>query len=193
MVERPLALAGFDPEEVEAAIARGELEPSVEYGYQVKNVSRIESYGFDVGYQGSLVGGRLRYGLGVSEAFARREEPGSSPAVLNVAPQTFGNARVSYDFSRTLPTLALAVRFVGERPVDDYPAAGFADPYVELRGTISGPTPVPGLSYRAGVNYISAEHGAYIIRGGTLPNGERELVPNDQLRANVGLNYDIPL
>ena len=85
------------------------------------------------------------------------------------------------------------MRFVGERPVDDYPNAGFADPYVELRGTISGSTPVPGLSYRAGVNYISAERGAYIIRGGTLPNGERELVPNDQLRANVGLSYDIPL
>jgi outer membrane receptor protein involved in Fe transport len=188
-----LLLQELTPEEVEAAIARGELEPSVEYGYQVKNVSRIESYGFDLGYQGSLVGGRLRYGLGVSEAFARREEPGSDPAVLNVAPQTFGNVRVSYDFSRTLPTLALAARFVGERPVDDYPDAGFAEPYVELRGTISGATPIPGLSYRAGVNYVSAERGAYVVRGGTLPNGERELAPNDQLRANVGLSYDLAL
>ncbi len=188
-----LLVQELGPEEVEAAVARGELEDRVEFAYQVKNVSRIESYGFDVGYQGSSLEGRLRYGVGLSEAFARREEPGAAKALLNVAPQTFGNARVSYDFSGSLPTLALAVRFVGERPADDYPDAGFVDPFVELRGTATGTTPLPGLSYRVGVNYISAEHGSYVVLGGRLPNGEREFVPNDQLRAFVGLSYDLPL
>jgi outer membrane receptor protein involved in Fe transport len=188
-----LLLQDLTPEEVEAAVLRGELEESIGYAYQVKNVSRIESYGFDVGYQGSLVEGRLRYGLGLSEAFARREEPDAPPELLSVAPQTFGNARISYDFSGKLPTLALAARFVGERPVDDYPDGGFADPYVELRATATGTIPLPGLSYRVGLNYVSAEHGSYVVRSGTLPNGEREFVPNDQLRAFVGLNYDLPL
>ena len=173
-------------DEVDAALARGELEPGTQYAYQVKNVSKIKSYGFNIGYEGTGVAGRLRYGVGVTEAWARRQEPGGEEDLLPVAPNFFGNARISYHMGGNLPTLALAGRYVPDRPTNGYPDNGFASPLGELRATISGQTPAPGLSFRVSYNWITAKYGAYTVRGD-------ELVPNDQHRATLGLQYDFPL
>ena len=104
----------------------------------------------------------------------------------------FANARVSYDLSHGLPTLALAMRWIGRRPADDYQEGGHASPNVELRATVSGPI-AAGFSYRATANYMTAESGAYSIRGNVLPNGERERNPYDQFRIGVGIGWDLPL
>jgi hypothetical protein len=40
---------------------------------------------------------------------------------------------------------------------------------------------------------VGAERGAYVLRDGTLPNGERELTRQDRLRFAIGLQYDFSL
>src|SRR5687768_17673682 len=55
-------------------------------------------------YRGTMISGRLAYAVGITEAFARHEEPGLSPERLAVMPHTFGNARIAYDLSGGLPT-----------------------------------------------------------------------------------------
>ena len=178
--------------EVEAKIASGELLPMTPYATQMRNVSRIKSYGFNVGYRGSLQGGRLRYGAGLTEANARREEPGAEPSLLPVAPSIFGNARVSYELGGSLPTVALAARWVGRRPNDDYPAAGFAPATAELRATLSGAVAGTGLSYRLTGNYATADRGPYSVGRGSLPNGTSDHNPVDKLRLGLGFAYDLP-
>jgi hypothetical protein len=165
----------------------------------VKNVSRIRSFGFNAAYEGTLVSGRLRYGLSVTEAFSYREDPapeGEEPAMqrdlLPIAPRVFGNARISYDLANGLPTLALALRIIGRRPASYYPDDGFVKPTTEWRATVSGPIAL-GFSYRVTAAYLATQHGAYTVRGGTLPDGRTERAPNDQLRVGVGLRYDLTL
>ncbi|HEX6764033.1 MAG TPA: TonB-dependent receptor, partial [Polyangiaceae bacterium] len=180
--------------ELNAAIDRGELAPMTESAVQVRNVESIDSFGANLAFDGSLQGGRLRYGASVTQAFARKddEDPATPPTELTVAPTMFANARVSYDLSHGLPTLALATRWIARRPADDYPEGGHASPNVELRATVSGPI-AAGFSYRATANYMTAERGAYSIRGNVLPNGERERNPYDQFRIGVGIAWDLPL
>jgi hypothetical protein len=178
-----------------AARARGELEEGIDDAFQVRNVSRITSYGIDFGYRGTLISGRLAYAVGITEAFARREEPGMAPERLAVMPHTFGNARIAYDLSGGLPTLALAARYAPRRPLADYPheTGNFADPLAELRATVSGPIAKTGLSYGVSATYLSAKTGAYSVGQEALPSGELEKQPLDRLRLGAGLAYDLPL
>ena len=176
---------------------------------QYRNVSAIDNYGFNAGYEGTL-GGRFRYGINGTGAIARRVETGVADRPLVVAPQLFGNARIAYDLGDKLPTVALAGHYQGRRPTDR--AAAFSPPpyapaLFELRLTLSGPVPgLKGLSYRASANYAFAEDGPYVI--GPSQNqiestsrdpttGEPivmvrspELIPIDRFRSGVGLQYD---
>ncbi len=187
-------LAGYEltDDEIAAKIASEELAATTLSAVQMRNVWRIENYGLNAGYRGSLLSGRLRYGAGLTEAHARREDPGQPSSLLVVAPSLFGNARVSYDFGGPLPTVALAARWVGRRPNTDYPREGFARPLVELRGAISGPIAETGLSYRVTGNYASNQRGPYGSGPGTLANGRTDHNPIDQLRVGLGLSYDLP-
>jgi outer membrane receptor for ferrienterochelin and colicins len=178
--------------EVAAGKASGRIAATAETVSQMRNVWKIESYGFNAGYRGSLQGGRLRYGAGITEAYARREDPGAPPTLLVVAPSIFGNARVSYDLGSPLPTLALAARWIGRRPNDDYPEAGFAPATAELRAAVSGPLARSGLSYRVTANYVSADRGPYLVGRGTLPSGASDHNPIDRLRVGLGFSYDLP-
>src|SRR5262249_36010147 len=63
---------------------------------QYRNVSSIDNYGFNAGYDGSFAEGRLRYAANVTGAIARRNDPDVGSAPLTVAPQFFGNLRLSY-------------------------------------------------------------------------------------------------
>jgi len=182
-------------EEIDAAFARGELEDGIDEAVQIQNMSRLTSYGMDIGYRGSMAAGRLNYAIGITEAFARREEPDGFRARLAVMPHTFGNARVAYDLGAGLPTLALAGRYVPRRPMSDYPheSGDFADAAVELRLHVSGPIARSGVSYGVGATFLSATTGAYSIGSETLPNGEIERMPTDQFRLGASLAYDLPL
>jgi outer membrane receptor for ferrienterochelin and colicins len=180
---------------LDAALARGELDPETEEAVQVQNVSRITSYGVDLGYRGSAISRRFAYAVGVTGAFARREEPGGPRERLAVMPHAFANARVSYELGGRLPTIALAGRFVPRRPLENYPSESleFAIPFGEIRATLSGPIGGTGLSYGLSGNFITAKTTAYVVGHEPLPNGETEKSPNDQIRIGAGLSYDLPL
>ncbi len=196
-------------DEVSAAQQRGDLDilTGNHVTTQFRNVSSIDNYGFNAGYDGSLGEGRFHYAANVTGAIARRREPSAADERLTVAPQFFGNLRVAYQLPGNLPTVALATHYLAKRPSDrafafDTPV--FAPAQLELRGTLSGPIPVvPGLSYRASVNYAVSSQAAYVIgpaqginvtegAGGRYNDitGGPELAPVDRFRIMTGLQYD---
>jgi outer membrane receptor protein involved in Fe transport len=169
---------------------------------QYDNISAIRNYGFNASFQGSV--GALRYGASLVGAHTRRVTPDGEQR-LPVAPQFFGNARVSYSFPDSLPTLAFATSFVGRRPADRFLDGNFVpDPYAPasatLRLTLSQPiAPVPGLSYQVGGSYTTGKVVPYVA-GPTQfydpedPNrGPAELTPVVKLVAFATLRYDFPL
>ncbi len=192
--------------EIVEAQRRGQLDllSGNHQAIQYRNVASIESYGFNAGYDGSLGEGSFRYGASLTGALARQHEESRPDQALKVAPQFFGNLRFSYDLPGDLPTLAVAAHYLARRPTDrvfEFNPPAYAPPQLELRGTITGPLPVvKGLSYRGSANYAFASRGAYVIgpnQGINLsPTGVAaiyappELVPVDQFRVMVGLQYD---
>jgi outer membrane receptor for ferrienterochelin and colicins len=186
-------LQDLDDDELAAAIASGELLPDTPAGAQLRNVSKIDSYGLNAGYYGALAGGALRYGFSVTHAVTRISEPGSASDVLPVAAPTSGNARISYTLSHAWPSVALAARYVSRRPLDEYAADNrrFVDPQVQLRAALSGDTPIDGLSYRLTADYALIDEGPYAI--GTWPEDEspRPLIVVDRYRIGIGLQYDL--
>jgi len=182
------------PQELQNAINSGDLEVGTVTAFQAQNISSIDNYGFNAGYEGSLVSGRLRYGASLTQGFTRRSDPGVGEDVLPIAAPVFGNARVSYHLGGELPTLALASRFVGRRPASDYPGTNFAKPQVELRATISGAIPgLPELSYRLTGNYAAQTRSPYVVGPASLDNGQREFTPVDRFRAGIGFEYVLPM
>ena len=85
---------------------------------QYRNVSSIDNYGFNAGYDGSFGEGHFRYAANVTGAIARRHDPNGGDAPLTVAPQFFGNLRLSYAPGGNLPTFALAGHYLAKRPAD---------------------------------------------------------------------------
>jgi outer membrane receptor protein involved in Fe transport len=190
-------------EEQEAAAARGEISLLGASGIiQFRNASSIDNYGFNFAYEGSVGDtGQFRYGANLTGSIARRSDPGLAAERLPVAPQAFGNARVSYDLPGELPTLALAARYMGVRPADrafdgGWPSIPYAPAQVELRATIGGPIPksiVPGLSYRVSANYAFADRAPYLVGPSQYyspPYVYTELAPVDRFRVTVGLQWD---
>jgi outer membrane receptor protein involved in Fe transport len=201
-----VALDTLSQAELFQAQSAGLLSLGAASATQYRNVSSIDDVGFNAGYEGSFAEGRLRYGVNVTGAMARRTNAGvDSP--LPVAPQIFGNARVSYALPGDLPTVGVAGRYLGTRPVDEvYGASILSTPYApafaELRGTLSGVVAVlRGLSYRTSVDYAFTDRGPYVI--GPFQTGVSatstdtrvypkapELNPIDRFRVTVGLQYD---
>ena len=189
------------PLEHEEAVRRGEIDLNNFGVAQFRNVSGIENFGFNTTFEGTVGGLQaLRYGLNLTGAVARRDEPGVASAPLAVAPKFFGNARIAYDIAGDWPTLALATHYVGKRPIDrafdgNWAGGTYASPQLELRGTISGPVPLlKGLSYRASATYAFEDRGPYVV--GPIQTREPntpfpQLLPLDQFRAALGLQYDL--
>lgn len=186
--------------EFDAARAAGMLAPGASLGtvYRNKNISSIDAYGVSAAYEGSAFDGALRYGAQATGSYSRREtETGSLP--LTVAPQLFGNARISYDFAGSLPSVALAASVLGSRPADRAFDAGFSpsphvSPLVDLRATVSGALPwVKGLSYRLSAHVALGEGGPYVIgpvQSATAAEPIAELSPIDRFRTAIGIRYD---
>jgi len=204
-----IELYQLNPDEVRAAAARGEIDNlRAIYFRQYRNVASIENYGFDTGFEGSLVAGALRYGLNFTSSLARRKVAGAGGGQpLTVAPAFFGNARVSYALGGNLPTIGLATHWLGRRPADraydgNFTPMPFAEPLIEFRGTISGRVPhLPGLTYRLTAQVATAKYGPYVVGPGQSSdprlNASRganivsaELVPIDPFRVMIGLRYD---
>jgi outer membrane receptor protein involved in Fe transport len=193
------------PDEIVQATAQGVLNGLTNYGaVQYRNVSSIDNWGFNAAYEGSPGSlQELRWGATLTGAIARRNDiqaPGSPSQPLTVGPQVFGNARISYDLPGDWPTVALAAHWMGKRYADRAFTGGWpnaelpvAPPELELRVTVSGPVPgLPGLSYRLGASWASADRGPYVVgpmqdaAAGAAP----QLVPVDPFRVMGGLQYD---
>ncbi len=190
-------------EQLDAA-RRGEIDLLRAYGIiQFRNVASVDNYGMNLGYEGSVGDtGQLRFGANLTGAIARRSDPQSGAQRLVVAPQTFGNARVSYDLPGDLPTLGIAAHYLGSRPADraidgSFPITPYAPAQLEVRGAISGPIPktfLAGLSYKLSANYAFASRAPYVVGpaqyyappGFTTP----QLAPVDRFRVTVGLQWD---
>jgi hypothetical protein len=180
------------------AIERGELAESVVEAYRRANLGRIDNYGLNAAYEGELAEGRFRYGINITAASTRLDSgDGTGSAVLPVAPQTFGNARVSYDLDGAWPSLAAAIRFMDRRLATRVYDGGFvprpsAPPLLALRLAITGAlAPVPGLSYRLGGEYSFAKVEPYVI-GTQYANDtvtSAELAPIRRLQMFAALEY----
>ena len=186
-------LQDLDDGELAAAIASGQLLPDTPAGVQLRNVSKIDSYGVSAGYYGALGGGALRYGLSLTSAHTRIREPGGASERVPVAAPTVGNARISWALPDAWPTLALAARYASRRPTTDYVSdvPQFVDPQVELRAAVTGGLPIDGLSYRFTANYSFIDAGPYAVGATPADGGARPLIPVDQYRLGVGLQYDL--
>ena len=167
-----------------------------QYITQYRNVRSVRNYGFNLGFDGAQLDGALRYAVNVTAAIARD----SDDRALTVAPQLFGNARVSYDFGGDLPTLAVAARAQGRRIVDKGFTGGFTPtpsttPVLELRGTVAGPVPrVKGLSYRATADYELQSFEPYAVGTvqSTQDSPQPDLYPNPRgaFETTLGLQFD---
>lgn len=184
-------------EEIDEAIAAGEVNATAGVVYRRANLGHISNYGLNGAFDGSTAGERVSYGLNVTAASARVDD-GEGERVLPVAPQTFGNLRVAYRHWPSWPTLATALRFSDRRLGGRFYDGGFsrpavAPPLLALRVALSDELEsVKGLSYRVGGEYSFArvepyEIGAflYALDGTTQP----ELAPRAKLRGFVGLEY----
>jgi outer membrane receptor protein involved in Fe transport len=185
-------------EELEAAIARGALEPTTSEAWIYANIGSLSSYGYNASYEGS-VARQLRFGANFTAAYSRVDlGDGSGPQLLTVGPSVFGNARVSYEFGGNLPTPALAASYQGARPADRAFDGGFSrKPFapvdLQLRLTFSGVVPhLSALRYRLGGTVGTAGQGPYV----TAPNQyaydettQAVLSPQRRLSAFAGLEY----
>jgi len=187
---------------------------------QYRNVSGISDIGVNAAFEGSALDKDLRYGVNFTYALSQQTLPnpgvdgamGPCPGAagtqaqanctlpLTVTPRVFGNARVSYDLRGDWPVIGVVASLVGRRPADAAFNSGWTPPpyaptQVELRGTVSGRFPwLPGLSYRFIVDYAIAALNPYVIGPVTSPttaNPTPELIPVDQLRTTLGLQYDL--
>ncbi|MET0411482.1 MAG: hypothetical protein ABW217_09295, partial [Polyangiaceae bacterium] len=170
---------------------------------QYENLSVIDNYGFNLGVEGAA-GSGIRYGGSFVAAHTRRLTPdGGQP--LPVAPQLFGNARLSYALPSSLPTIGIASSFVGRRPADRLLDGNFspdphAPPSASFRLTLSQRLPgVPALSYRIGGSYTTGKVVPYVAGpiqyydASATERGPAELTPVVRLVAFATLRYDLPL
>jgi outer membrane cobalamin receptor len=189
-----------------AAIASGQLSPDATDAYQYRNVATIENYGWNASWDGSALEGSLHYGMNLTEAFSRQNDPLSTEACgapshscpLTVGPSLFGNARIAYDLPNALPTIGVAAQAQARRPADRAFDGGFsvlpyAPPLLVLRTTVSGAVPsVKGLSYRASAAYSFASRGPYVV-GPNLYAADAttraELNPVTRISGFAGLEY----
>jgi outer membrane receptor for ferrienterochelin and colicins len=167
-----------------------------------RNNSTITNFGYNALFEGSA--GRWAYGASLTSAYARRNSADGSVR-LPVAPQMFGNARVSYDLPDAWPTLALASSFVGSRLADrandgNFPVTPTAPFSLTLRATISGDMPgLSGVSYRLSGNYVSAAHAPYVagpiqtVDPAAAERPQAALAPVNRLSAFATLTYNLPL
>lgn len=193
-----VATQQLTPDQVAAAVAAGKLAPGTTAATQYQNVSEIGDLGVDASYDGSRLGGRLRFGANITIAEADRDGPESGDVPLTVTPKVFGNARISYALPQGLPVIGLAALFFGERLADRANDGMFvpqpkAPAQVEARLTLSGDVPgMAGLSYRATVDAALASRNPYVVgplQAATPDHPSAELSPVDRFRVGVGLWY----
>lgn len=180
---------------VSLARQQGELKFNGYDPYRRENLGSIDHHGVNLGYEGGGLGGRFAWGVNAAAAYARSTATGTTRP-LELSPQFFGNARVSYDLSGALPTLALAAQVqaktVARDAYRDYVYVPYAPPQLRFRATVSGPLPLAGLAYRVMGEVAFASTGPTLVDTGPAPTVLRPpdpLAPVDRYVGFVGLEY----
>jgi outer membrane receptor for ferrienterochelin and colicins len=194
------------PTELAQLQTAGVLPLAVNNIIQYTNVARIDNYGWNGGWDGSSLANRLRYGVNATGAFTRLVQGGVS-AIPPVAPQIFGNARISYAAGGYWPTATCAVFAMGPRPADRTTPTGGTLPdapaSADLRAVLTGRVPaIRGLTYVLSADYVTANHGPYtagpsfgsnvgilLAEGATFPSPG--FAPIEQERVMLGLRFDL--
>jgi outer membrane receptor for ferrienterochelin and colicins len=193
-----VALSTLSAQELSTALADGRLDSGTTEAYQYRNLAKIQNYGINAAFEGSLLSERLRYGLNLTYAVSRVDEGDGSPHELTVGPSLFGNARAAYDLGSPWPTLGVALQYLGRRPADRAFDGGFArtpyaDPHVETRLTASGTAPfLAGLSYRLIGDYAFAREAPYVIgpnQNAADDSTPYELAPVRRMQLFLELEY----
>ena len=165
-----------------------------------ENVGRLDNYGYNARADGII--GAFHYGLSVTGAHTHRSY-GEGVTPITVAPTIFGNARVAYDLPGSLPTVALAAKFMGPRLADraldgGFPVTPGVPTSVQLKLTFTGElAPVKGLSYRVGGDLSTARYSPYVAgpiqwadtRDPSSPRAA--LTPVNRLTVFAGLQYEL--
>lgn len=181
---------------IRAAKRDGLLAASARNVTQWQNFASVDNFGINGGYDASSLRGRLTYGFNLTAAHGRINTP-AGPRLITVTPSIYGNARLSYDFLKPLPVLAVAAHFSGERLADAGEDAGFESlPYapaaLQLRATATGPI-VTGLSYRLMGDYSFAGSNPYTagpVKTGLVGDAP-ELIPANRATLMFGLQLDL--
>jgi outer membrane receptor protein involved in Fe transport len=193
----------IDDELTDAQLAtaqkQGSLDPAVGYAYQYRNAASVDNFGGSLLFEGAAAARRLRYGASVTASYARRTEVDGSNTRLPASAQLSGNARASYETGAGFPTVALAARFVGARPIanTDFTPTPSASPLLQLRATVSGPVPrLGGLTYRVSADVVAASSSPYAVgplRSPAPGYTTQETSAIDHFRVTAGLEYHLPL
>ncbi|KYF87233.1 hypothetical protein BE17_14495 [Sorangium cellulosum] len=146
------------------------------------NVPGIKNYGTNLGYETSFVDRKLRLGVNSTFALTRRRMSdkqvtrnapfGTGDEVpITVAPQVYGNARISYELASGAVSLAAA--YMGRRIADQAYYGGDPSnidprpevpPQLELRAALTGELPgLKGASYTLGGQYAFSSREPYVV------------------------------
>jgi hypothetical protein len=173
------------------ALANGKLLPGSDPSMVVinDNVATIRSFGVS-----PSVSLRLARGLqaGATFNYAHSRLGGQELAII---PRMFGNVRISWQPVPDGLTIAAAAIIAGERKVTntDIVTAQTIGPQFDLKTTLSGPTGVPGLRFRASLGYVHNPYLPYTpLTPGSQAPGERPLLfpVVSRLQGFLGLQYD---
>jgi outer membrane receptor for ferrienterochelin and colicins len=181
-------------EEFAAASQRGELSPAAELENILRydNLAGLRSFGGSLSLRARPIEGLTLAG---SVSIADTQAGGHR---MPIAPVWLGNARVSYEFEPSGPTLALAAMFAGSRigwtDVYDYGRLELGE-QLDLRATFSTPiSPVPGLSMRVSFGYVTNARVPVLLDAPTEdepdPNVTWYPVPSS-FDGFLGLQYDV--
>jgi outer membrane receptor for ferrienterochelin and colicins len=179
-------------EEIDDAFATGQLHPGADRFYVVvnDNYAAITSFGVSPWLALRLAPG-LQAGASFNYAHSRM---GGWP--LMVIPKMFGNLRISWQPVPGGVTIAAAAIITGNRYVTsvESPTKQTLGPQLDLKATVSGPTGIPRLLFRAALTYV---HNPYLPYTPVLPEvqapGEAPLrfPVISRLQGFLGLQYDI--
>ncbi|MEO8183382.1 MAG: TonB-dependent receptor [Deltaproteobacteria bacterium] len=176
----------------EFAAAAATQSPTVDGSIAVvnDNVSSLRAIGASPSVvlrpaRGLEMGGSFNY------SHARRDG-----APLLIMPPVFGNARIAWQPVPEGVTIAAAAIVAGKRKVTfgPFPADIEIGEQLDLRTTVSGPTGLSGLQFRASLTYVLNRSLPYTVAApGTGAPGEGPLlIPvASQLYGFVGLQYDL--
>ncbi|HET6145999.1 MAG TPA: TonB-dependent receptor [Polyangia bacterium] len=180
--------------ELSAAQRAGLIDSSAVSASQFRNVARVDNYGLNASYEGSLRDGRLSYGANLTATYARLITAGRTE-LMSVTPSLFGNARVSYDFGGARPVVGFVSQVTGRRLADYSQDPGvigmhYAPPTIDFRLTGSGQIPwLRALQYRISADYAVTTTNPYAASTGGADPNKVELIPVNRATVLFGLQY----